>query len=127
MSKISEIDLRRKLPDGPRKIKTTFHFKAPSLPPERGTGSFPSAPAEPVKIADDEPDPKEIPEMKKPTRRFPKKASVDEAHNLLGESLDDLTLEDESTTFDHVLWQAEMKGQINLLELFAGSARTSQA
>ena len=33
---------------------------------------------------------------------------------------------DGQTPMDHVLWQCEMKGKINLLELFSGSARVSQ-
>ena len=47
-------------------------------------------------------------------------------HNLLSKSIEDLTTFDEQATFDRVLWQCEMRGKINLLELFAGSARISQ-
>ncbi len=47
--------------------------------------------------------------------------------NPLGESAEDMELEDASASFQHVLWQCEMTGKIDLLELFAGSARISQA
>ena len=47
--------------------------------------------------------------------------------NPLEEDLEDIMLEDASAFFEHAHWQCEMSGKLDLLELFAGSARISQA
>ena len=41
-------------------------------------------------------------------------------------AITDETVEDVSASYAHVLWQCMMKGKLDFLELFAGSARLSQ-
>ena len=143
LTKLDQSLLEGKLPGGVRMvIQTEFYYiergdektyvplKKRTLPSSPSAPSGAQAPV-PSGISDDEE--KLLPwETRHPgfTRRRrsaktpPEEAGV--AHNLLGESLEDFTTEDNQTTFDQALWQCSMTGKINLLELFAGSARISQ-
>ena len=57
------------------------------------------------------------PEEPAPAENAAAPAPADESASLV---------EDGSTSYAHVLWQCLMKGKLDLLELFAGSARVSQ-
>ena len=67
----------------------------------------------------------EDPPRRRSARLQQKKTSA--MANPLQESELDMELDDASASFQHVLWQCQMTGKIDLLELFAGSARVSQA
>ena len=144
LRKIANNKFQELLPD-PTTIKTEFYY-VPLDEPLPRRPKAPAKPGQPIKppAAPAAPKAKVTPKKKSKTRKKDPAAPAAPSselpvapdgdaplidytvHNLLNESIEDLTTFDEQTTFDRVLWQCEMKGKINLLELFAGSARISQ-